>query len=105
RPGHPGATAVPRLAQLLELARILARARVRPGAAVDDDLHVRVVLVVLAELLVQLFLELRWDDAVDHSLSVRTWPALRLDARDVRDDPAVVAHVRVPLGERALEVV
>src|SRR5207249_10122626 len=59
------------LALLLELPRILARATVRPASAVDDDLDVRVVLVVLEELLVQLLLELRWHDAVDHALSVR----------------------------------
>src|SRR5690242_13559673 len=62
--GHARATAVAHLA----LVGVLDRA-LRPPlgfAPVDDDLHVRVVLVVLDEPVVQLRGELFWDDGVDH---------------------------------------
>ena len=84
-----------------ELAAPLAAPAVGPLAAVDDHRHVRVVGVVRDELVVQLGLELARDDAVDHGSVVR--PAS--ETRDVRDDPAVLDEVRVPLGERALELV
>src|SRR3954454_13100926 len=62
--GDARAAAVARLA----LLRVLRRALRAPLglAAVDDDLHVRVVLVVLDEPLVQLRRKLLWDDGVDH---------------------------------------
>src|SRR4051794_8767196 len=62
--GHARAAAVARLALLGVLGRGL---RAPLGlAAVDDDLHVRVVLVVLDEPVVQLRRKLLWDDGVDH---------------------------------------
>src|SRR4029079_18036243 len=46
------------------------RAAIRPRAKVDDDRHVRVVLVVLDHLLEELVLELAGDHAIDHPLIV-----------------------------------
>ena len=51
-------------------SRPARRAPVGPRAPVDDDRHVRVVLVVLDEPVVELVLELRGNDAVDHSLRI-----------------------------------
>src|ERR1700752_3146145 len=62
-----GATPVPHCPPLLVLEpRIPLLAAVSPLAAVDDDGHVRVVLVVLDHLVVQLVLELAGNDAIDH---------------------------------------
>ena len=61
-----GPPAITRLALLLIV--LGARALTALGlATVDDDLHVRVVLVVLREPVVQLRGQLLWDHAVDHS--------------------------------------
>src|SRR5579864_8840045 len=51
---------------LLVLARVLSRPPVGTVAPVDDDGHVRVVLVVLDHLVVQLVGELTGDHAKDH---------------------------------------
>src|SRR4051812_12466698 len=71
RPRDARAAPVGDLAALLELARILAGAPIGAFAAVDDHRHVRVVPVVLDHLLVELALELAWDDAIDHALTIR----------------------------------
>src|SRR3954453_20948786 len=59
-------TAVAHHALILVLPRLLTAAAVGPLATVDDDGHVRIVLVVGDHLLVQLVRERLWDDAVDH---------------------------------------
>src|SRR4051794_27925562 len=85
----------------LELRAGLLVAPVRPVlAAIDDHRHVRVLPVVLDQLVVELALELSWDDAVDHVLSLTP----RLETRNVRNDPAVFLQVRVPLGEGLVEL-
>ena len=53
-------------AVLRRLARRAVRPRALGLAAVDDDLHVRVVLVVVREPVVELGGQLLWDHAVDH---------------------------------------
>src|SRR5687767_5423604 len=71
RPRDPGAAPV---AQLPLAAVLAAVAAVVALTAVDDDGHVRVVLVVLDHPVEEVRLELAWDDAVDHrslSLGVR----------------------------------
>src|SRR5215218_10096173 len=61
----------PPVAQLALAARLgAALAPVGAGAAIDDDGHVGVVLVVLDHLVEELGLELTRDHAVDHGLSV-----------------------------------
>src|SRR5687768_17531661 len=62
----------PAIADLALAAVLAAVSTVVSLAAVEDHRHVRVVLVVLDHLLVELGLELAWDHAVDHPLSVRT---------------------------------
>src|ERR671934_261747 len=59
---------------LVELAGRLARATVGALAAVDDDRHVRVVLVVVDHLVVELVGQLARDHAIDHALIVGAWP-------------------------------
>src|SRR4051794_6270622 len=66
RAGHAVVPAVARFALLLELAGILAGAAVGALAAVDDDFHVGVVLVVLDHAVVELVRESLGHDAVDH---------------------------------------
>src|SRR5437868_3566710 len=66
RSGDPRPPSVARLALLHELRFRLPRAAIGALAAVDDDGHVRVVLVVLDHLVVELSLELARDHAVDH---------------------------------------
>src|SRR4051812_16135670 len=61
---HPRAPAIPAGA-LLAVLGVLPRAALGL-APVDDDLHVRVVLVVLDEPLVELGRKFLWDDGVDH---------------------------------------
>src|SRR3954447_13259561 len=101
RPRDAPAAPVTRDAPLGELRARQLVAAVRPVfAAVDDHRHVRVLAVVVDELVVELAFELARDDAVDHGLSVTP----TLEARNVRNDPAVVLQVRVPLGERLIEV-
>src|SRR5207244_1601784 len=60
----------PAIAGLALAAGHPLRSAVGAGAAVDDDGHVRVVLVVLDHLVVELVFELPRDHAVDHVLSV-----------------------------------
>ena len=89
-------------------------ARACPGravgalAAVDDDRHVRVVLVVVDHLVVELVGELTRDHAIDHRLLIvgRDRRALvALEARDLRDEAALVLDVGVPRLEGLLELV
>src|SRR5215218_7618749 len=58
------------VADLALPALVSARAPVVALAAVDDDGHVRIVLVVLDHLLVELVLELPRDDAIDHGARI-----------------------------------
>src|SRR5882762_8268061 len=74
------------LAAGLALGR-LAIAAIGPLAAVDDDRHVRVVLVVLHHLGEELILELTRDHAIDHRSKCRA--GFRLQACYFRDDTAV----------------
>src|SRR3954453_11944626 len=73
-PRDTRAAPVSDLPLLLDLARAPAAPAIGAFAAVDDHGHVRVVLVVLDHLVVELGLELAWDDAIDHVLTIRTRP-------------------------------
>src|SRR5262245_36123447 len=77
-----------------------ALAAVRPLAAIDDDGHVRVVLVVLDHLVEELVGELTRDHAVDHRSKCRTGnpeerssrlaaSRVRLELGDLRNDASV----------------
>src|SRR5512133_2002298 len=96
RAWNPWSAAVARLSLA---ARLTLRTAVGARAAVDDDRHVRVVLVVLDHLFEELVLELARDDAIDHALSVG-----RLEPRDFRDHSSVRVDARVPGPKRRLEL-
>src|SRR4249919_3040142 len=86
RARNPGAAPVAQLALAAGLAALPA---IGPRAAIEDDGHVRVVLVVLDHLVEELGLELAGDHAVDHpDLIVRSGLPL---ARAVRS-PALPGH-------------
>src|SRR5690242_1932059 len=87
------------IARLALPARLPLRATVGPRAPVQDDRHVRVVLVVLDHLVEELVLELARDDAIDHALSVG-----RLEAGDFRDYSSVRVHAGVPGAERRFQL-
>src|SRR5687767_13727017 len=62
------------VAGLALAAGLAAVAAIRPFAALEDDRHIRVVLVVLDHLLEELGLELPRDHAIDHrSKCRRVW--------------------------------
>src|SRR5438445_531424 len=64
-----GRTLAPPVADDPVAAVLLAGAAVGALPPVDDDRHVRVVLVVLDHLVEELRLELSWDHAIDHPAS------------------------------------
>ena len=75
-------------------------------AAVDDDRHVRVVLVVVDHLVVELVGELPRNHAIDHRGRIVVRRGRRaLEARDLGNEPALVLDVGVPRLERLLELV
>ena len=79
-------------------------AAVGPLAAVDDDRHVRVVLVVLDHLVEELGLELTRDHAIDHAPRIVGSAFRWLEASDLWHDASVRLDPRVPGPERRLEL-
>src|SRR5579862_1376429 len=100
--GHACATTLTNRAAFLELGARELVAPVRPMlAAIDDHRHVRVLLVVRKELVVELALELLGHDAIDHLCPSLT---TGLEPRNVRNDPSVLFEPGVPLHEGPLEL-
>src|SRR6266487_1182940 len=80
---------------LLVLEPLLAfRAAIGPVAAIDDDGHVRIVLVVVDHLVVELVGELAGNDAIDHRpLIVGRTPADTSPGPRYKETHAAPAHL------------
>src|SRR5256714_1041979 len=90
---NPGTAAVANLAVAGVLGVACGGAAAVALAAVDDDLHVGVVLVVLRELVVELVRELLWDDAIDHRSDINRGACRRIPCPSGAPDPSASAVV------------